>query len=223
MPGNLYIVATPIGNLSDLTDRAKETLASVSIVLCEDTRVTKNLLDRFQIKTPTASLHQHTSQSSISNFLDDIVAGNDAAYVSDAGTPGISDPGGILVSEAVKRGIVCIPIPGACAAITALSVSGFPTDRFTFLGFPPQKNGRKSYFDAIAEIEETVVFYESKYRIEKALLALPQDRLMTVSRELTKIHETVYRGTAPEILSELKEGSAKGEFVVVLAPKKYGK
>ncbi|MFA6130754.1 MAG: 16S rRNA (cytidine(1402)-2'-O)-methyltransferase [Patescibacteria group bacterium] len=222
MAGNLYIVATPIGNLGDLSQRAIETLRSVDVVLCEDTRVTQKLLNHFGLQKAVRSIHQHTQQDDLRTVLVEIEKGNSVAYVSDAGTPGISDPGGLLVSAAVKKGITIIPIPGPCAAIAALSISGFPTDRFRFFGFPPQKNGRKKFFEAVAETEETVVFYESKYRIQKTLSALPPERRMMLGRELTKMHETVYRGSCKEILPLLTEQSGKGEFVLVLAPKTYG-
>ena len=217
----LSIVATPIGNLTDLSPRAREVLASVDLVLCEDTRVTKKLLDAFEIHTPVDSLHQHTTQKDIDDLVVRLTNGENMAYVSDAGTPGISDPGGKFVAEAVKRGVRVTPIPGASASLAALSVCGFPSDTFTFLGFAPNKKGRNTFFEQVAGIEHTVVLYESKHRILKTLAQLPQDRLMMVGRELTKLHETLYRGVASEILTQLDQTSQKGEFVIVLAPKKW--
>ena len=221
MSGILYIVATPIGNLQDLSPRAREVLASADFVLCEDTRVTGKLLKAFEIEAELSSLHQHSSDSDIAKAVDQLKAGAKLAYVSDAGTPGISDPGGKLVAAAVEAGIDVSPIAGPSALITAMSVTGFPTDKFTFLGFPPNKKGRNTYFKALADIEHTVGLYESKHRILKTLAELPQDRILLLARELTKMHETLYRGTAPEVLAQLEETSQKGEFVIILAPKNW--
>jgi 16S rRNA (cytidine1402-2'-O)-methyltransferase len=217
----LYIVATPIGNLQDLSERAKQTLSSVHTILCEDTRVTRKLLSHFGIKTPTMSYHQHSGDDKTQKILGLLDAGHDLALVTDAGTPGISDPGGKLVEAVVNRfGREAVPIPGPSASIAALSVCGFPTNEFVFLGFPPNKKGRQTYFDRLATIESTVVIYESTYRIFKTLEEIgkrtPQRRLV-VCRELTKLHETIYRGTASEVTEALKSTSIKGEFVIVLA------
>lgn len=217
----LFIVATPIGNLGDCSQRMLETLKSVDLIACEDTRVTGKLLSHFGIKTRTISFHQHSNQSKMQELIDILKSGSSVALVTDAGTPGISDPGGKLVETAIKEGINVIPIPGPSAIITALSASGFPTDRFCFLGFPPNKKGRLTYFKNLSDVEDTVAFYESTHRIEKTLEQVPQDRKMIVGRELTKMHEHIYRGTAQEILSQLAKTSTKGEFVVVLAPKNY--
>lgn len=217
----LYIVATPIGNLKDLSPRAVEVLSTVSVIYCEDTRVTKKLLDAYKIETPTLSLHQHSSDSEVVKAVKRIVDGEPAVYVSDAGTPGISDPGGKLVAVAVKEDIDISPIPGPSASIAALSVCGFPADTFTFLGFPPNKKGRNKFFEKLSNIEHTVVLYESKHRILKTLAELPQDRRIMLGRELTKMHETLYRGNAPEVLAKLELTSQKGEFVIVLAPKNW--
>lgn len=211
----LYIVATPIGNLSDLSDRARDVLSRVSAIGAEDTRVTKKLLGSFGSKTKLVSVHEHSEESVLTAFLE---IDGDLAYVSDAGTPGISDPGGKVVALARKMGITVIGIPGASALTTALSVAGFPTNRFTFLGFPPQKNGRKTYFAEVAKLEETVAFFESKHRIEKTLAELQPDRYCYLARELTKMHETHYFGTVTEVMNQLTATSQKGEYVVVLAP-----
>ncbi|EKD47156.1 MAG: hypothetical protein ACD_66C00194G0001 [uncultured bacterium] len=216
----LFIVATPIGNLGDCSWRMVEVLKSVDLIACEDTRVTGKLLSHFEIKTRTISFHQHSNQSKTQELIDLLKSGSSIALVTDAGTPGISDPGGKLVEAAVKEGVNVIPIPGPSAIITALSASGFPTDRFSFLGFPPNKKGRLTYFKNLAKVNDTFAFYESTHRIEKTLEQVPQDRQMIVCRELTKMHEHIYRGTAKEILSQLARTSSKGEFVVVMAPRR---
>ena len=218
----LYIVATPIGNLEDITLRALEILQSVDLILCEDTRVTSKLLAHYEIKKPLQSYHQHSKLAKVERILEALEEGKNIALVSDAGTPGISDPGGMLVEAVAKRfsdSVVVVPIPGANAALAVLSVSGFPTDRFLFLGFPPHKKGRKTFFDEVAAREETQVFYESKHRIEKALTELAArlgDRPIVVARELTKQFETIYRGTAEECLAKLQRDKILGEFVVVI-------
>ena len=230
----LFVVATPIGNLSDLSERAKATLASVSVILCEDTRVTGKLLSHFGIKTPTMSYHQHSGDDKTKRVLDLLEEGKDLALVTDAGTPGISDPGGKLVEAVVRwseksgqtishlRNIVSV-IPGPSAVIAALSIAGVPTDEFVFLGFPPNKKGRQTYFDRLATIESTTVIYESTHRIFKTLDEIGKrtpGRHLIVCRELTKLHETIYRGTAAEVTEALGSTSIKGEFVIVLAPKR---
>lgn len=220
----LYIVATPIGNLKDITQRALEALKEVDVVLCEDTRVTAKLLARYDIKKSLQSYHQHSHGAKVDAILDMLAEGKNIALVSDAGTPGISDPGGMLVRAAYERfgaRIRIVPIPGANAAISALSVSGFPADHFYFLGFPPHKKGRKTYFEKIAATAETVVFYESKHRIVKALEELSRGisaREIMVARELTKQFEALYRGTPEECLAQLKKDKTLGEFAVVVAP-----
>src|SRR3989344_4645960 len=218
----LYIVATPIGNLKDISSRALEILQSVDLILCEDTRVTVKLLAHYEIKKPLQSYHQHSQLARTEQIFRLLEEGKNLALVSDAGTPGISDPGGMLVEAVADKfggGAAIVPIPGAYAALAALSVSGFPTDRFVFLGFPPHKKGRKTFFDEVAAREETQVFYESKHRIEKALTELAArlgDRPIVVARELTKQFETIYRGTAAECLAKLQHDKILGEFVVVI-------
>ena len=208
---SLFVVATPIGNLKDVSLRSLEILKSVDLVLAEDTRVTKKLLNKFEIKTRLLSYHQHSKLNKVEHIINLLVQGKDLALVSDAGTPGISDPGNKLVREAVLKEIRVIPIPGPSASISALSVSGFPTDKFVFLGFPPQKKKRQSFFKEVLESKYPVVLYESKHRILKTLKEL-QDREIVLARELTKVFETIYRGKANEI--DLKE--IKGEFVIVV-------
>lgn len=218
--GRLYIVATPIGNLDDITLRALETLKNVDFILCEDTRVTKNLLARHKIEKPLISYHQHSDARKVKEITALVESGKNLALVTDAGTPGISDPGNLLISALLKSGLKeIIPIPGPCAAIAALSISGLPTDKFVFMGFPPQKNKRQKYFQEIAASPQTVVFYESGHRILKCLDELKNilsaNRQIVVCRELTKIHETIYRGTIDEIISKMKD--ERGEFVIVIS------
>ena len=220
MPGKLSIVATPIGNLGDITLRAIDTLKSVDLILCEDTRVTKNLLDHFEIKTPTLSYHHHSDERKVKEIQNELLGGKNLALVTDAGTPGISDPGNMLVSLLVKRmpELVIEAIPGPSALTAALSISGFPTDRFIFLGFPPHKNKRQKYFKEVAEQEVTTVFFESGHRILKCLndlkSVLSSERQLVVCRELTKKFETVYRGNIDQIMEIMKD--ERGEFVIVI-------
>lgn len=222
---SLFVVATPIGNLSDLTKRAIETLANVDVILCEDTRVTLKLLSHLGIHKPLLSFHQHSDPKRTHEILERLAEGKQIALVTDAGTPNISDPGGQLIAAVVERfgsSLPIIPIPGPSALIAALSISGFPADEFIFLGFPPHKKGRKTFFDHLATLTSTVVLYESTHRIEKTLGELETrvgERPIVLCRELTKLHETTYRGTVPEVTKELAAGSIKGEFVVILGPK----
>jgi 16S rRNA (cytidine1402-2'-O)-methyltransferase len=217
----LSIVATPIGNLKDITQRALETLREADLVLCEDTRNTKKLLDAYEIKTPTMSYHQHSGGGKVRDIINLLKEGKHLALVTDAGTPGISDPGNALVAQIIKetdQQIEISPIPGASAIAAALSVSGFPTDKFMFMGFPPHKNKRNKYFQEVADCEYTVAFYESNHRIKKTLTelaaVLDPKRELCVCRELTKQFETIYRGTISEIVE--MEVMEKGEFVVII-------
>jgi len=210
--GRLYIVATPIGNLKDITLRALEVLKNVDFVLAEDTRITKKLLSHFDIKKPVLAYHQHSGSGRINEIKNLLSRGKDLALVSDSGTPGISDPGNKLISQI--QGVEVIPVPGPCALAAAGSVSGFAMDRFLFLGFLPVKNKRSKFLAKIKESEYPVVFYESPHRILKTLDEL-KDCEMVVCRELTKKFETIYRGSAQKIASELKEHPIKGEFVVI--------
>ncbi len=220
-PGTLYIVATPIGNLDDLTARAREVLSGVEVVLCEDTRVTANLLTSIGSSAKTQTVHQHTEAFKLGPIVAKLNAGQSMAFVSDAGTPNVSDPGGKLVQMAVEAGVKVVPIPGVSAVATLLSVCGFPADHFTFLGFPPHKKGRNTYFEMIAGIEHTVVLYESKHRIEKTLAQLPPDRLLCVGREMTKMFEAFYRGTPAQVLEAIAASSSKGEFAIAIAPSNW--
>ena len=225
----LYIVATPIGNLQDITLRALEVLKSVDAIYCEDTRVTSKLLAHFEISKPIHAYHQHSDERVIADIADALSAGRMLALVSDAGTPGINDPGGRLVQQVLVRvpDVQVIPVPGANAAVVALSASGFPADRYQYWGFVPHKKGRQTFFGDLAQAEDTVVFYESKHRILKTiqqtndafLQAGTPERPLLVARELTKKFETLYRGTAGDIGQRLNGDNGLGEFVVVVAPK----
>jgi 16S rRNA (cytidine1402-2'-O)-methyltransferase len=228
----LYILATPIGNLEDISKRALKILSEVDLILCEDTRVTKKLLNYYQIKTPTLSYHQHSKLEKTDKIIDLLNKGKNLALVSDAGTPGISDPGNKLINlltdsfKDKKNQLVISPVPGPCAAIAAASVSGFQTDRFLFLGFPPAKKKRKKFFEGIKNSKYPVIFYESPYRILKTLEELSainflsqadnKPRRVVVCRELTKKFETIYRGDINEVLKELRLNEIKGEFVVII-------
>jgi 16S rRNA (cytidine1402-2'-O)-methyltransferase len=214
--GKLYIVSTPIGNLSDITLRALETLKSVDVIACEDTRHTLGLLNHFEIKKSLVSYHQHSGQFKIEKIISILDEGKNVALVSDAGTPGVSDPGEMLIKAALENDIEVVSIPGVSAAITALSISGLNTNEFVFIGFLPHKKGRQTKLKQIALENKTVILYESPYRIKKLLNELLEfcgDRQVCVSRELTKKFEESYRGKISEIIESIKE---KGEFVVVM-------
>lgn len=222
----LYIVSTPIGNLEDISLRAINILSNCDLILAEDTRVTRVLLERYNIKKSLLSYHEHSDEKKIGQIIGELRDGKNIALVTDAGTPGICDPGNFLIAKILEAmpELKVVPIPGANAAITALSISGFPTDKFIFLGFPPHKKGRQTFFKRIKDMEETVVFYESKHRIMKALADLKLfseigDRKIMVARELTKQFETVYRGTLEEVTRELSRGNVLGEFVIIISRK----
>ncbi len=222
----LYIVATPIGNLEDITLRAINILKEVDFILCEDTRHTSRLLKHYDIDTKTVSYHQHSKLTKTAWIIDQLKKSKSLALVSDAGTPCISDPGTALVAEVVRalgEEVDISPLPGASAVISALSASGLPTNEFLFLGFLPHKKGRETMFKRINESSVTTVFYESTHRIVKALeslvASLEHDRQIVVCRELTKQYESVYRGSAGEVLQQLHSDSTKGEFVVIVSPK----
>ena len=224
IPGNLYIIATPIGNLGDITFRAIETLKSVDLVLCEDTRVAKRLLDHFKIERTTESYHQHSSLKKTGHIADLLREGKNLALISDAGTPGISDPGNKLIESLISifgNDLKVVPVPGPSAVAAALSICGFPSDRFVFVGFPPAKNKRKKFFEGAMAYPFTTVFYESTHRIIRTLEEIGSfepDKLrrVVVCRELTKQFETIYRGTVAEAANILKKGIIKGEFVFVI-------
>ncbi len=224
---NFYIIATPIGNLEDITFRAVRILGEVDLILCEDTRVTKKLLQKYEIDTQTMSYHQHSKISKIDKIFDLIKEGKEIALVSDAGTPSISDPGSFLVSkirEEFGDEIKIIPIPGASALISALSASGLIADQFVFLGFLPHKKGRETLFKEITETKRTVAFYESPHRIIKTINSLKEHfgenskRKIVVARELTKMFEEIVSGSTHELLEYFEKNPDKirGEFVVLV-------
>jgi len=222
-----YVVATPIGNMGDITLRAIETLKSVDFILCEDTRETKKILNKYNINKPTMSYHAQSKLAKVDKIFELLGEGKDLALVSDAGTPGISDPGAMLIFKIKEkfgeRGkIQIIPIPGATALIAALSASGLPTHEFTFLGFLPHKKGRETLFKEIAQAKRTMVFYESPHRILKTLESLVKfcpEKKVCVARELTKIYEEFKTGSPREVLENFNknEDKQRGEFTVVVA------
>ena len=224
MPGSLYIVSTPIGNLKDITLRAIEILKEVDFIICEDTRVTSVLLKNYDIKKELVSMNARTESKKIPGLIERINKGENCALVSDAGTPSVSDPGVRLISTAIKNDIKVVPVPGASAFITALSISGLPTDSFVFEGFLPQKKGRNKKLKQLSEEERTIIIYESPYRIEKLLKELHEfmpERFVVLCRELTKKFEEVRRGSPKELLETFNKSVNKGEFVIIIAPKNW--
>ena len=219
----LYIVPTPIGNLDDITLRAVNVLLEVDFILAEDTRTTSFLLRHLGIEKKLHSHHKFNEHATVKMVAGSIAAGRNAALVSDAGTPGISDPGFLLVRTCVEAGIEVETLPGATALVPALVQSGFPCDRFCFEGFLPQKKGRAKQLQSLADEERTMVFYESPYRVVKCLEQFAEvfgsERRVSVSRELTKKFEQTVRGTVAEVLEHFRTTEPKGEFVIVLAGK----
>jgi len=222
---SLYVVATPIGNLEDITERAVRILKEVDLIAAEDTRHTRILLDRYKIDTPTTSYHGHSTDAKVAALVAKMEEGKDIALVSDAGTPGISDPAFSLIQAALKSKIEIIPIPGPAAFLAALMGSGLPMDKFVYLGFIPAKKGRQTLFESVKDEKRTVIFYESPHRIQKTLAqmleVLGPDRIVVIARELTKIHETFHRGTLGEIHEEFSRQKPKGEITLLLAPASY--
>lgn len=234
----ITLVPTPIGNLEDITLRALRTLKEAHLIAAEDTRTSSKLLSHYEIKTPLTSLHMHNEHHKVQQILDKVVNENlNLAVISDAGTPGISDPGFLIVREAIKRGLFVETLPGATAFVPALVNSGFPCDSFVFEGFLPVKKGRHTRLQLLATETRTIIFYESPYKLLKTLEdlkeiyggreyaqastesqnSLPTGRLVSVSRELTKIHEETVRGTFDEVIQHYKNGTIKGEIVIVVA------
>lgn len=217
--GKLYIIPTPIGNLGDITYRAIKVLKEVPLILAEDTRTTGVLLKHYDIVTSTQSFHAHNEHKRLPEIIDKLLQGQSIAQVSDAGTPGISDPGFLLVREALANDIELEVLPGATAFVPALIKSGFPTERFVFEGFLPHKKGRQTRIEALQREEKTSVFYESPHRLIKTLeqfLTILGNRQVSVSRELTKKFEETITGTIEEVLAHFKSKSIKGEFVIIL-------
>ena len=221
--GILYIVPTPVGNMEDMTYRAVRILKEVDLVLAEDTRTSGILLKHFDIRNQLMSHHKFNEHGTSAGIVSRLQAGENVALISDAGTPGISDPGFFLVREAVKAGIEVQCLPGATAFVPALVSSGLPCDRFAFEGFLPQKKGRQSKIDSLKEEQRTMIFYESPYRVVKTLEqfaeAFGATRQVSVCREISKLHEESVRGTLEEVIAHFKEKEPKGEIVIVLAGK----
>ena len=219
----LYIVPTPIGNLKDITLRALDALKEVELILAEDTRTTSNLLNHYQITKPLSPYHQHNEHKVLLHLIDQLSQGKKMALVTDAGTPGISDPAFLLIRECVKAGIKVECLPGATAFVPALVNSGIPANRFVFEGFLPLKKGRQTLLKNLAGEDRTMIFYESPVRLVKTLQEFIQyfgaDRLCCVSRELTKLFEENRRGTLQEVCDHFKEKNPKGEIVIVIAGK----
>lgn len=220
----ISLVPTPIGNLEDITLRALRVLKEADCIAAEDTRTSSKLLQHFEIRTPLTSLHQHNEHAKVQQLLDRVEKEElHLAVISDAGTPGISDPGFLIVREAIKRGIVVETLPGATAFVPALVNSGFPCDNFIFEGFLPVKKGRHTRLQLLQNEERTLVFYESPYRLLKTLAdfsaTFGAERRVCVCRELTKLHEEVVRGTAEELIQHFKNGTIKGEIVMVVEGK----
>lgn len=220
--GKLYLVATPIGNLDDTTVRAAAILATCDTIACEDTRKTQRLLQRLNIEKPLIPYHEHNEKQQAGVLVDMLTSGKSVALVSEAGTPGISDPGFRVTRECRKRDIPVVPLPGSSALVAALSASGLPSDGFLFVGFlPPKKSARRTFLERHRDFPYTLIFYESCHRIEKFMEdiveVLGTQRTIGIARELTKLHETFIVGTADSVKEKLAVGSKKGEFVILVA------
>ena len=217
----LYLVPTPVGNLGDMTYRGVEVLRSVDLILAEDTRTSRVLMQHYGIDTPLQSYHIFNEHQTVAGLVERLLSGTTIAVVTDAGTPGISDPGFLLVREAIKAGVDVECLPGATAFVPALIDSGLPCDRFVFLGFLPHKKGRQTALQALAAEEHTMIIYESPYRLVKLLEELKEvlgeERQVSVSREISKLHAETARGTLNEVLAHFKEKEVKGEIVVIVS------
>ncbi len=218
----LYVTATPIGNLSDVSERMVETLKKVDFILCEDTRVTGKLCHHFEIETPLISYHHHSGKKKIAQIMKKLKEGKDLALVTDSGTPGIADPAGKLIREIVESGmeVSVSPVPGPSAVTAAAGISGFYMNKFTFLGFPPKKKKRRKFFEEALSYDHPVIFYESPHRIIKTIkeiCEMDDKKKIVVCREMTKMHERIYRGDLSSVLKKLEsEKHTKGEFTVVI-------
>ena len=221
MSGTLYIVATPIGNLEDITQRALRVLREVELIACEDTRRTRTLLNHFGISTKTISYHEHNEIERAKHLVELLESGKDIALVSDAGTPLISDPGFRILNAAINRGLAVVPVPGACAAIAALSASGLASDQFWFRGFLPARSpARRARLQEARAIKWTLIFYEAPHRIVATLKDARDvlgDRDAVVARELTKLHEEIARGTLSELAERFSQAAVRGEIVLLIA------
>lgn len=218
--GTLYLVPTPVGNLEDITYRALRILREADLILAEDTRTTGNLLKHFDVKNAMLSYHKFNEHQTVDKVVERLKAGETVAVVSDAGTPGISDPGFLVAREAIRAGIEVITLPGATAFVPALVSSGLPCDKFCFEGFLPQKKGRQTRLEALKNEPRTMIFYESPHRIVKALTQFVEvfgaERPVSVCREISKVHEESVRGTLSEVLAHFQENEPRGEFVVIV-------
>lgn len=219
--GTLYLVPTPVGNLEDITARALRVLRECDLILAEDTRTSGNLLRHFDIRKPMMSYHKFNEHKTVDSVVERLRGGETIAVVSDAGTPGVSDPGFLVAREAIAAGVEVITLPGATAFVPALVSSGLPCERFCFEGFLPQKKGRTGRLEALRGEQRTMIFYESPHRIVKALEQFVDvfgaDRRCSVCREISKIHEQSVRGTLQEVLGHFRENEPRGEFVMVVA------
>lgn len=222
-PGHLYVVATPIGNLADLTDRARAILGAVDLVACEDTRTTGSLLTRLGFRKDLVAYHDHNESEMADRLADQLAAGKSIAVVSDAGTPALSDPGFRLVRACRRRGLPVVPVPGPSAVVTVLSASGLPTNGFLYVGFlPPKSAARITFFEKHRDFDYTIALYESCHRIDKAVdeivATLGAARVICVAKEVTKLHEAFFVGAAGDVQARLAKASLKGEFVLLIAP-----
>ncbi|MDL2224267.1 16S rRNA (cytidine(1402)-2'-O)-methyltransferase [Bacteroidales bacterium OttesenSCG-928-M06] len=227
MENKLYLIPTPVGNLEDMTFRAIRLLKEVDLILAEDTRTTGFLLKHFDIQNKMQSHHKFNEHQMVESIASQIKAGKSIALVTDAGTPGISDPGFLLVRECIKQDIDIECLPGATAFVPALVVSGFPTDRFCFEGFLPQKKGRQSKFEELATESRTIILYESPFRVVKTLTQLAEylgeERLASISREISKLHEETIRGPLKDLISHFSVNEPRGEFVLIIEGKEKEK
>ncbi len=223
LPGHLYVVATPIGNLADLSERARALLGTVDVVACEDTRTTGLLLNRLGFKRELVPYHEHNETEAAERLAAILASGKSVAVVSDAGTPGLSDPGFRLVRACRRRGLPVVPVPGACAAVAVLSACGLPTNGYLFAGFLPAKtSARRAFLEKYRSFDYTVVLHESCHRIaafvDETIEVLGPDRFVCVAKEVTKVHETFLVGRSAEVRDRLARTSLKGEFVYAIAP-----
>lgn len=225
-PGHLYVVATPIGNLADLTDRARAILGAADLVACEDTRTTGAMLTRLGLHRELTPYHEHNETEAAERLADQITQGKSVAVVSDAGTPGLSDPGFRIVRACRRRGLPVVPVPGACALTAVLSASGLPTNGFFFAGFlPPKSAARIAFLNKYCDFDFTLALYESCHRIDKFAAEITEvlgaDRVICIAKEVTKLHETFHVGLAGDVQARLAKSSLKGEFVVLIAPRDF--